>query len=252
MRREGEDEAVGRGVEGIVERTVGIEARDVFSLNSSGPARGLGGGKRAASHDLSIGLNGEGVDLRLERAAEVRIERGVDRAIGIEPRDAVAGRDCTGAAGLERREIAADENAVSTIKHDRTDDGGAAVGCARVRVEGEIDRAVSVEAGEIVTRHATHRGELPADEKPAIGLGDHGKDVAVDVGIEAVGSRRHLGESGGKSGGHEGGEAQETPSRPKKRNDWHKGERIRDHGRTVGKTDNRPRAGAVPGKSECE
>ena len=85
------------------------------------------------------------------------------------------------------------------------------LGCSEIR---------EVEPGEIVAGETADGGKLAADEEPAVGLRDDDVDVAIHIGIEAIGRGRRLGEKGGGGSGKEGGNAKHgTCDRPEKRNE---------------------------------
>ena len=116
---------------------------------------------------------------------------GVEGAVGVEAGDAVAGRGGRGAVGLDRREIAADQDPAVGLEEEGAD------GAVGVRVESEVERAVGIEAGEVVARggrpdRRAERGELACDEQFSVGLRGHDVDVTVDIGIETVRGGRAL------------------------------------------------------------
>jgi hypothetical protein len=179
MLGQGEHDVVRVGIVAGVQRPVGVEPGQAV-------ARGAAHAREvAARHDAAVGLQQQGVDLRGQPAADVGIESRVDRAVRVETGEAVA-RDRSGAVGLQGREIAADKDLAVRLQDQRPH---RAVGTG---IKRRVERAVRVDAGEVVARGAdravgTHGGELTGQDEFAVGLGRHGVDVAIDVGIVAIG-----------------------------------------------------------------
>jgi hypothetical protein len=53
-------------------------------------------------------------------------------------------------------------------------------------IEGGIDGAVRIEAGDIGAAHASDGGKLATEDEFAVGLGHHGVNRAVDIGVEPI------------------------------------------------------------------
>ena len=218
LRNEGEDDAVGVRVVGGVERAIGVEAGHVVA--GGGGGAGLHGGEATADDEFAVGLEREGIHLRERAARDVRVECKVEGSVGVEAGHAIARRRGGGTVGLEGGEIAADHDAAVGLE-DQGADGAVGVG-----IKGGVDRAVGVEAGEIVadrgdTSAGAERRELAGDEEFSVGLGCQDIDVAIDVGIKAIGCRRAL-SKGGNGAQEESGNEQRAQGRPEKRSGEHR------------------------------
>ncbi len=111
------DRRIGVGREAGVDRAVGIEPGDVI-----GRVEGAAGGRDAVGRRiggirLKFGEVARHVELAVRRHLDVkdrgigaRVKRGVDRAVGIEPGDAVAGQDGAGSGVRDGVEGAAEQD----------------------------------------------------------------------------------------------------------------------------------------------
>ena len=107
-------------------------------------------------------MEDDGVDLR----AGVRIERGVEGAVGVEAGDKVAGGTGDGGEG------AGDEDFAVRLQRDR---GDAGVGRGR---EGGVERAVGSDAHQVAARRPGRIGEATTEQDASVGLGHDGADRA--------------------------------------------------------------------------
>src|SRR5206468_4315192 len=78
--------AAGIELEIRVDRAVEVEAGEPIPDDAAGGADRLGAGEMSADHELPVGLEGERVDLAVERGREVVVER----RIRLEARDVIA------------------------------------------------------------------------------------------------------------------------------------------------------------------
>jgi hypothetical protein len=134
-----------------------------------GGGAGLHGGEAATDEEFAVGLDREGVHLRERAARNIRVEREVEGAVGVEAGDAVARGGGGGAVGLNGGEIATDHDAAVRLE-DEGADGAVGIGVKR-----GVDRAVGIEAGEVVaggggTDARAERRELTGDEEFSVGL----------------------------------------------------------------------------------
>ena len=190
LKGEAEDGGVGAGVVSGVEGAVGVEAGDVIANRGADRAEG------AADDDLAVSLDDDGGDLRSEAAGDVGVKRGVERAVGIEPSEAVARGGSGRVVGLKRGEETADKDLAVGLERDG---GDLVVG---VGVEVEIEGTVGVETGDVVAVDfiggavGLDGGERAADDDFTIALSGGDEDGAVDVGVVAVVGRGALAEEG--------------------------------------------------------
>ena len=130
----------------------------------------------AAGEHLAVSFEREAPD----DVVRARIERDVDRSVGIDPADLAAWRGACAAA--QAGEVAADQDLPVRLKRDRIDVD------ARAGIEGRVERAVRVEPADAVARRrpgaAAEPDEDAADEDLAVRLHDDGMHVAVRSGIE--------------------------------------------------------------------
>ncbi len=178
---EREDVVVGVGIEGGVDRAVGVDAGDAVARRQLGGARRSHAGERAADDDLGIRLHGDGGDLRVG----IRIERGVDRAVGVEAGEKVAARRGGGRVGRnargERTEHATNQNLAVGLHGDRGDRG------VRRRIKRGVEGTVGVEPEEIRTARRgggagrNHGGERAAHENATVALQRDDAHLAVEV-----------------------------------------------------------------------
>jgi len=170
-RADGAIETGALGERGVV-GAVGVEAGDAVQAGGGDRV----GREEAAEQDLAgNGVEGEardGVVHALGRAGE---KGGIEGAVGIEPADAIGGAAVVGGEGS-----ADDELAVGGLADDGEDRAaGSAAG-----VEGGIEAAVGIEAGEVVAGDAVDPLEEAADDDLAVGLHEDGVDGEVDRGRE--------------------------------------------------------------------
>jgi len=159
-------------LEGRVERAVGVQSRE------TGVGRHAAG-EGSPDQDLAVGLHRHGLDA----VGGVGIEVGVERTVGIEPRQTVAVSRTGGTVGSQLGEIAADQNPAVGLQRDGVDH---VVGA---RVEAVVEGAIGVEARHKGVRKlgrsvaGRDRREGAADYNLPVGLDRHGQDSAVGVGI---------------------------------------------------------------------
>ena len=115
-------------------------------------------------------------------AVRARIEDRVERAVGMQPADAVARRRA-GAAATERREGAADQDLPVGLHRQGLD------GTVRAGIEARVERAVGVEPPDPVARRragaaAAERREVAADQDLPVGLHRQGVDDGVGARVE--------------------------------------------------------------------
>ena len=118
--------------------------------------------EQAADKNLAIRLHRDCKD----RKIRVRVEGGVERAVRVQPRDAVA-RDRRSAVGRERREIAAKKNLAVRLDNHNVNHA------IRVRIE-------TVERGLPANRRAaTSAGNGNQDERfPNVGVATRSANVS--------------------------------------------------------------------------
>ena len=102
--------------------------------------------------------------------AQAGVEGGVEAAVNIKPRDAIALDAVVG------RHQTADDNPATAVPGRARDAGQAlvnAIGDAGLRVEGRIERAVGIEPGDVVAVGAIVAGEIAANDGLIIRLQHH-------------------------------------------------------------------------------
>ena len=153
-------------IENRIDRAIGIQARQIIQEGT------VDRGEIAADHDLARGINADRADARVRPGAQ-RVEAGVDRAIGIQPRDARRGR------AVDRAEITAQQHAPEGINRDRAH---RAVGPAWRRERG-VHAAVQIQPRDAIARDAINRGEISRDDHLAVRrLDDHAVNRVVSAG----------------------------------------------------------------------
>ena len=138
MPENGPDLAVRVGIERGIERAVDIDPRDIVALRPIGRAIGLQRREHAAQNDLAVALQCHGDDLLVG----ARVEPGVERAVRVEPRDAMPVHGRGGAARQHLREDAAKDNLAIGLHHDGRG--------RRIGMGGKpaVNRPVSIEPGD--------------------------------------------------------------------------------------------------------
>ena len=149
-------------IEGRVHRAVGIETDNIL------PSLTVEGGEFTRDQDLSVRLDGH----RPDRAggAQARVEGSVQAAIRIEPRDPVALNAVVG------RHQTADDNPATAVQRGAGDAGQTlvnAVSDSGLGVKAGVDRAVRIEAGDVIAIGAVVAGEVAADDGLIIRLQHH-------------------------------------------------------------------------------
>ena len=166
------------GIERRIHHPVGAEARDEV------PRLAADGGEQPADQHAPIGLQRERVG-RIVRAT-ARIERGVQRAIRIQPRDARA------VGAVDHREQAGHEHLAVRLQRQRPH---GTVDPA-LRVERRIEIAIHINAGDPVARDPVEIPEIPADDDLLIGLQDRGVHKIIPARRRVEGrvhrTRRHV------------------------------------------------------------
>ena len=133
--------------------------------------------------------------------ARVGIETGIERAIGIDPRDMVALRGRGRAIGLERGESATEQNFAIRLHRDQSHIG---IG---VGIEIGVQRTVGIEPRDVMARHAEDGAKVAGDDDPPIRLLRRGVDgEANEIQIERIEvARRGV---GGRGDSEDGGQAE--------------------------------------------
>ena len=121
----------------------------------------------ATDQHLAIRLHGE--RLHAVVGADAHVERGVQRAVGVQPRHQRGGR------AVEQGEITDDEHLAIRLQRDGIDLGVR----AGADGEGRIDEAIEVQPHEVIARHAVDVGEEARREHPAVRLHDDADNRTV-------------------------------------------------------------------------
>ena len=121
--------------------------------------------ERAAQENLPIGLHRQRRDEIVRAGAEV--ERRVERAVRIQPREAAA------ADAIHARERAAEDDLAVRLQGERRD----GIIRARASVEAGVERTIGIQAHHAadvrLQQRATRRGEIAADQNFSIVLNRH-------------------------------------------------------------------------------
>ena len=126
----------------------------------------------AADHDFPVALQRHGEDL----AVGIGIEARIGPAVRLQPCDVAAGGHRALRPRLERGEESADQDLSVPLDHNAFDDA------VRVRIEGGVQCAVRLQAGNPVSRLSLDRGERSADEELAVRLRHRGQHGAAADG----------------------------------------------------------------------
>ena len=132
--------------------------------------------ERAADNDFAIGLQGDGGDGAVSAAAKV--DGRIDLPVRVEAGDATA------SDAAETSEVAANKNLAVELERDGIDRiVGAESG---VLEEVRVERAIGIEASQVIASGVINVGERAANQDPAIRLngdGAHGR-IRTRAGVE--------------------------------------------------------------------
>ncbi len=101
MHRQSKDVVIRTGIEARIRRAIRIKSCDVVAHSRAAAAEGR---ESSSDQNLAVRLNGQRIDFTIGTG----IKRGVERPIGIQPRDAVA-RSPAGTAAAESRKTSSNQ-----------------------------------------------------------------------------------------------------------------------------------------------
>ena len=179
------------GIHGVIRADAGIE-RGVLRPRRGQPGHAAPGdalrlGERAAHENALAGVHRDGEHRVVE--ACTGIEREIQRAVRVQPRDARARHAVVGG------EIATDDDLAIRLKHYRIDRP------VRARAGGERDvhRAIRRQPNDAVARRAVEERELARHERPPAGVNRHRARGSVSAGTGIEGG---IHAAGGQQAGH--------------------------------------------------
>ena len=157
LDRQGVDRVVcpGAGVKAGVQRAVTVQPRDAVA------ACAVDRGEVAPDERLAVGLDRHGIHQDIRPGAGVKA--GVQRAIGVQPRDAIAPRAVDCGKVTPDQDLAVGLDRYSPYPAIRPSAG----------IKAGVQRAVTVQPGDAVAPRAIDRGEVAPDQHLAVGLGHH-------------------------------------------------------------------------------
>ena len=168
LQRDGIHCAAGVWIESAIEDSGRVDPRDAIAGGSCNCSKG------ASEQDLPIRLHHDTADTTA-RGAHIRIEACIESAVGIDPRDAIAGGSCNCSKGASEQDLPIwlDRYAPDTASRR-----------AHVRIE-SIGSAIGIEPRDAVTRLPADAGESAADHNLPVWLHRHACGDATRTGIKA-------------------------------------------------------------------